>query len=349
MDLFKPDIFSQSTPNWIKATPCLEKELAPIISQIVPSSSLNELVIEFSGSMEINSSNFRLSFLNKRHILKKWPSTQAYACLVNIVKTNLFLIDNKIPVPDVIPFKNGQTILEWNTNLWTCSEFIDGEYFSGRNNQLKEASFITAKTANALYSLPEEIHPTRKINHKIDKILALVKKTDLLNVNWEQIFGHDISLLLEKNWSKIKRTCIDLKQVEIDGGPVFPNHYDMHPHNLLFIENKPLFLLDFDSIVGIPIGYSIAYSALKQCRQSIAYNQDFNALSQIGKNYIDSLHENLDIGDMKWINNFKALAQMETLRRIGIVLELNLDGNNAWNKVLYILISNLYEVEELFD
>jgi len=62
MDLFKPDIFSQSTPNWIKATPYLENELAPIISQIVPSSSLNELVIEFSGSMEINSSNFRLCF-----------------------------------------------------------------------------------------------------------------------------------------------------------------------------------------------------------------------------------------------------------------------------------------------
>jgi len=59
MDLFKPDIFSQSTPNWIKATPYLENELAPIISQIVPSSSLNELVIEFSGSMEINSSNFK--------------------------------------------------------------------------------------------------------------------------------------------------------------------------------------------------------------------------------------------------------------------------------------------------
>ena len=349
MDLFKPDIFSQTMPNWIKATPYLESELAPIISQIVPSSSRNELVIEYSGSMEINSSNFRLSFLNKKQILKKWPSTQAYSCLVNIEKTILFLKDNKIPVPDAIPFKNGQIILEWNNNLWTCSEFIDGEYFSGRNNQLKEVSFITAKTANVLYDLPENIHQTRKINHQIDEFLVLVKKVDLLRVNWEQIFGHDISLLLEMNWNRIKQICIDLKPLEIDGGPVFPNHYDMHPHNLLFITNKPSCLLDFDSIGVIHVGYSIAYSALKQCRQSIAYSQDFNSVSKIGKNYIDSLHENLDIGDIKWINNFKALAQIETLRRIAIILELNLDGNNAWNKVLFLLISNLYEAEELFD
>ena len=43
------------------------------------------------------------------------------------------------------------------------------------------------------------------------------------------------------------------------------------------------------------------------------------------------------------------MAQIETLRRVGIILQLNLEGNNIWNKVLPILISHLYEAEELFD
>ena len=123
----------------------------------------------------------------------------------------------------------------------------------------------------------------------------------------------------------------------------------MHPHNLLFVEKKLISLLDFDSIVEIPVGFSIAYSSLKQCRQTIAYNRDFQAASKIGKAYIDLLRINLEIGDIEWLNNFKALAQIETLRRVGIILQLNLEGNNIWNKVLPILISHLYEAEELFD
>ena len=348
MDLFKPDIFSKAIPNWIKATDCLESELAPIISKIVSSFSLNELVIDYSGSLEINSSDFRLSFSNKKYILKKWPTNYSHRSLVNIEKTILYCKEKKIPVPNAIPFKNGNTILESNNYLWTCSEFIAGEYFSGKNNQLNEASLITAKTVNALYNLPKGIHPTKKINHKIDELLLLFERIDRLYVNWEKYFGHEISLTLETNWSRIKQKCIDLKCLQIDGGQIFPNHYDMHPHNLLFINDKPTSLLDFDSIVEIQVGYSVAYSALKQCRQSIAHSQNLNAVSKIGKHYIDSLRKNLDIGDIEWIDNFKALAQIETIRRIGILLELNLNGNNAWNKVFPLLISNLYEAEELF-
>ena len=349
MNIFKSDIFSKSTPNWIKATSSLVTELEPLISQIVPLTSLSELIIEDSDSMEINSSNFRLSFSNQKYILKKWPLVKSYSSLVNIEKTILFLKDNDIPVPNTIPFQNGQTILEWNNNFWTCSEFIVGDYFSGKKNQLKSASLLTAKTANRLYNLPKEIYPQNKINPKLDKILELVNKTELLRDNWDQLFGNDTSLFLETNWSKIIQTVTGLNQIEIDFGPVFANHYDMHPHNLLFVEKKLISLLDFDSIVEIPVGFSIAYSSLKQCRQTIAYNRDFQAASKIGKAYIDLLRINLEIGDIEWLNNFKALAQIETLRRVGIILQLNLEGNNIWNKVLPILISHLYEAEELFD
>ena len=64
---------------------------------------------------------------------------------------------------------------------------------------------------------------------------------------------------------------------------------------------------------------------------------------------MDFLIENLEINDLKWIDNFKTLAQTETLRRIANVFMINYQGNKDWNKVLPMLISNLKEAEVLFN
>lgn len=349
MELFKPDIFSTSSPNWIKSTSFLENHLGPVIRQIVPPSSLKECVIEYSGSIEINSSNFRLSFNDKKYILKKWSTDKDIKSVSNIEKIVLFLKDHEIPVPSAVPFLNNQMILEWDSNLWTCSTYISGDYYSGKNNQLKEASVLTAKTANILYQLPQENLPKESINPQIDHIEKIIKKTEELRSNWEQFFGREMASLLIDNWHKINQLCVSLNRPGIEKGKLFPNHYDMHPHNLLFDKSQPVSLLDFDSIVSIHVGYSIAYSALKQCRQFVSRSNELNMATKAGKKYLNYLKVNLKMEDLKWLNNLRALAQIETLRRISVILQLNHEGNNLWNKVMPVLISHLYEAEELFD
>ena len=349
MNTFEPDLFSKSTPHWIEVSTILKDKLEPLISQLIPKINLSDLLIEQSDSIEINSSNFRISFLNKKYILKKWPLTKNFSSLVKIQKTILFLKDKNIPVPKIISFLHGKTILKWNYNYWTCSEFIGGDYFSGEKNQLENAAILTAKTSNYLLNLPSEIQPSRQIIYDLDEIKNVFNKIHQLRVNWVDIFGYDNSVLLLKQWGMIIQTFKHLKKAKIIQGQLFSNHYDMHPHNILFFENDPICLLDFDSIVKIPVGFSIAYSSLKQCRQTIAYNQAFGATSNTGKSYIDSLRTNLKIGDDRWLENFKELAQIETLRRLGVIFKLNLKGNQVWNKVLPILVSHLYEAEELFE
>ena len=349
MDLFKPDIFSQSSPKWIRATSSLEGELETIISKMFNACDLKKVNIEFSGSMEINSSNFRVSFSEKKYIIKKWPLNQTYKSICNINKTVLFLGNSQISVPKITLFLKNKMILNINNYLWTCSEFIEGEYFSGKNNQLKSAAILTAKTTNALSQLPKAIYPKRKIKIDLNETLQLIKKTELSSSNWEKTFGIELSYLLNSNMSKLKYLCEDLKFKETNCGQAFPNHYDMHPHNMLFDINDLPYLLDFDSIVEIPVGYSIAYSALKQCRQSISLNQNTQNHYLVGKRYVELLHSNLKIGKLDWIDNIKELAQMETIRRISIVLKLNIEGNYSWNKVLPLLFSNIYEAEELFN
>ena len=349
MDIFKPDIFSKAKPKWRKSIPSLENKLGAIISNIISKSNYDNILIEAPSSIEINSANFRISFLDKKYVLKKWGSSQELQNLENIEKIILFLDKNKIPVPKIIKFKKNQTILHINSNLWTCSEFKDGEYFSGKKNQFNELMELTTRTSNILLRLPKEIHPKLNLKYEIDKIYTIFKKTETLCLDWENIFGIKISTLLNNNWNKISKICETVKSSNIDAGPIFPTHYDLHPHNFLFNGSNPICLLDFESIVKIPVGFSISYSVLKQCRQLISFNKEFKSASLIGEKYMDFLIENLEINDLKWIDNFKTLAQTETLRRIANVFMINYQGNKDWNKVLPMLISNLKEAEVLFN
>ena len=41
--------------------------------------------------------------------------------------------------------------------------------------------------------------------------------------------------LINNNWNKISKICETVKSSNIDAGPIFPTHYDLHPHNFLLM------------------------------------------------------------------------------------------------------------------
>ena len=347
MILFKPDFFSYSQPEWLKYSHKLTNELNQIISYLIPKKNHSNIIIEYSGALEVNSLNFKISFANKSYVIKKWPSNYNYRDLLAIEKTILHLINDAIPSPKIISFINGDTIIKLNNSFWTCAEFIEGSYFSGKDSELDEMSFYTSKIANSLSRLPNDLTPKNKINYELNHEVELIQKIENSEKEWKSIFK-EISPLLSIEWKSIIIIYNKLKNQKICKGPTLVSHYDLHPFNLLFSKNKLVSLLDFDSIINIPIGQSIAYSALKQCRQTICYSQDLSKSSIIGKRYLESLKLNLNIGDISWTSDLTSLAQLETLRRIFTVLKLNLDGNNKWNKVFPTLISNLHEAKKIF-
>ena len=160
--------------------------------------------------------------------------------------------------------------------------------------------------------------------------------------------GEKTSIILKRNWDKINQLCSLLKNNNLSAGPVLSCHYDLHPHNVLFNKNEIACLLDFESIIEFQLVIQLLIPALKQCRQLVSFTKDLNSASQIGNFYIDFLSDNLNQDNLNWLENFKILAQIETLRRIMMIFELNLQKNSNWNKVLPTLISHLYEAEELF-
>ncbi len=348
MDIFKPDIFSKSKPNWGPSFLNKDNNVKKTIFEFFQISKKVEIKIESPSTNEVNSANYRVSFLNKKFVLKRWSRDVKKKDLLNMFDIIFFLQANKIPVPITVLFKNNNKIIRRNDNFWTCSEFIKGDYFSGKSNQFQKILLLTVETTNILQNLPKAKYPKKEVKYEKRKIIEIIKKTEKLNSDWKSIFGEEISIILKRNWDKINQVCSLLKNNNVSAGPVHPSHYDLHPHNVLFNKNEIACLLDFESIVKLPIGYSITYSALKQCRQFISFTKDLNSASEIGNFYIDFLADNLNQDNLNWLENFKLLAQTETMRRIMMIFELNLQKNSNWNKVLPTLISHLYEAEELF-
>ena len=73
-------------------------------------------------------------------------------------------------------------------------------------------------------------------------------------------------------------------------------------------------------------------------------------LIQKRKDTLDTLKSHLRIKKSEvWIKNFSEMAQIETMRRIAIIFELNFKGDKKWNKMLPLLINNFHEAQELFN
>ena len=141
MALFNPDIFSQSIPKWNKAQVSLVNKLCPVLEQLTPSIKCNT-DIEYSGASEINSENYRIYFENK-FVVKKWPKGKDVKNIKSIEKVTYFLNGSDIPVADIIPFKDGETIKRESN--FGHAVILSLENFILEKDQLKQVSILTVK------------------------------------------------------------------------------------------------------------------------------------------------------------------------------------------------------------
>ena len=165
---------------------------------------------------------------------------------------------------------------------------------------------------------------------------------------WNQIFGIELSQLINDSFGTIVMVMKKLANFDFKGGPILPNHIDIHPHNLLYMKDELKAIIDYDSIKLTPVGYGIAFSSMKLCRQSIAENPEL-CPKKTGYLFKEKLRNNLNI-QKSWMDNFLNLSLVEIMRRICIIINLNIDKQNTdWNRVLPIQLSHLKEAQILFE
>jgi hypothetical protein len=301
-----------------------------------------------SAAFGINSNNFRFQSGGKAYVLKRWSQKANIHDLHIILNIMFWLGSEQLPVTSPLQFRQGQLLLKVKSGLWSLFPFIEGNYFSGSDNELKVAAEMTARITKTLRKLPREINlgfgPQYFSNRES---LVFCKTEDEFN-NWGSLFGLENSELLHEWWPIIRAEWDRLKKSPPDSGVIQAAHYDMHPHNILIEKNQISAILDFESCKQMDPGYAYGFAALKQCRQVVATSlRPFDA-QIIGAEYMSILQDH-DYFCKSFANQLGDFAVSEVLRRICLILELNLSQRNTnWNHVLAIQITHIGEARALF-
>jgi len=344
--MFKPDLFSTKSPVWRK----MEKEknhfFSPILRSIFKKLNLDEIEIEYSGALEINSSNYKIVFDKKKILLKRWDFNINEVEIKKIISLQLYLWRNIGLTAKPKKFLNNSYIYKNKNNIFTISEFVEGVYFQGSIPELKNSAISIAKLTNILQELPRSLYPSNGSEFNFQETKTVVKEIRKRKNEWQDIFGKGDNQLLRNNWDFIENALHLTKDFKLNFVDKQPIHFDLHPHNLLFNNKKISAFLDYDAIKNFNVFSALSFASLKLCRQSVSVNS-LEDIQTIKNTFLNELKNHLYLKKDSF-DDIYFYSTAEVLRRITIIFKLNLENNKKWNRVLGMQLNHLKEAEILF-
>jgi len=347
MNPFEPDFFSFSKPIWYDCNEERSNEIQNLVSQYFPFLDKLEKQIRQVGGIEINSNNYSFETQQGKFLLKKWGISLKLNDINVICKLSSYLTKRNLPVSKLISAINQSFIISYKNQFWSLFQFDNSDFFSGTIQELKSVAKATGKLFKNLSI--------------IDDIFVSLKKPDICSPEDYQLFKdffanpemvykvfHDSEIELLKSNRNLLQNEVELVfNSNLNLGIFQFSHFDLHPHNILVNQCEVSSFLDLDSIRLMESGYALGFASLKLCRQSVVKTglKPKDVADIWLNNLTESLPDNKEffpfIGD---------LAIAEVLRRIAIILRLNIvDNNPQWNAFLPVQLNHLQEARLLFN
>lgn len=348
--LFRPDLFSVSRPEWVEVDPAIAPLLDEVLQRLLNVCDPLTAAPQQSGALGINSKNFRLSTSEDDFVLKRWAGRPGYVDH-NIGRT-LAIMDwlafRGFPVPAPVKLSQDEFILRTDLGAWSVFHFAEGEYFSGIDDELFSAAEISGYLMEELAKIPSSCLPLRGPSHFSGADRDLLGRANHNSNKWDEFFGEEDANYLASSWPLLVTEWGKVNLNQCLGGHIQAAHFDLHPHNLIAQKSAIAAVLDFEACKVIPVGFALGFAGLKQCRQAMTVMDSSTDPRRVGEDYAKTLSVRYPEA-RKIIPHFGDLAVAETLRRIFLILRLNLDsGEKKWNQILRVQIAHLREARALF-
>jgi hypothetical protein len=343
MAIFEPDIFSVSRQITSKVSDEKEREITGILGKYFNSLIDSHVNIQQFGGMEINSNNYLIRDKKSAFVLKKFNvlSDKSRQFVTNQLDLAMKLKVAGLPLPNFLkPDGSDEFLFEEHGAQWVLMTFIDGDFFTGACDEHKSAIKVVLDlwdTLSAIKPMPElpMIHP---VNTGDMELLDQIHATPSFSECFPGLSQSDLKNILEQ----IERELIEVLTIRNDLMSSYAAcHIDMHPHNLLTKNSEVVAILDVESFQTAPRYAALAFNLFKQSRQAVVFQQLNNMqINDLKRSIYQALESRNIISD---VSKLKVYAKAEILRRIFIILRLNLQGNHRWNHVLPIQINALKE------
>ena len=353
--LFNPDIFSQGVPLFSGVAVSVEAGIRAVATECFRTSlPAIDSVLQFGGN-EINSNNFRLYTERGEFLLKRLPG----AIDTSLLERQLLLSEwlrgeRSIALPKVFSADNARSLTTCNGSHWCLFEFVPGNFFQGVHSELATTALQIGRMQRALAELPAGLLPASKWAYNTDADAQVFAAAAQSRSQWSELFGEPTSDYLAAHWDHIERAVREQAQniERMQAGVIGACHCDLHPHNILVADGALTAFIDFESFVAMPVDASLGFAAFKLIRQhatatGIADGSD-GRLAAATRAFIGGVEEGMDSPGID-IDALRFMATAEVLRRLIVVLRLNLQQRNtAWNHVLPMHVAGLHEIDRIF-
>jgi len=215
------------------------------------------------------SNNYRVQYrqpggvsrevLLRRHILQSIDSIQTSTAMIRHLRNYV------VPTPAIILANGDRSFVESDGYYWQMFEFVAGDHFSGKKDELILAATLIAQMHHAFDVFPDKRHIER-----IDGIIGPLDTAYWDSISIIEGVNAFEEFLLEK------RVFIREEVARVSG--VLPSesqyeviHGDLHPYNLLFPESQQCVILDFGSMCITDQRYDIAMALHRLVRQYVVH------------------------------------------------------------------------------
>ena len=211
MNLFEPDIFSNSKPIWIGVGQEFSSELIEKLRESSIPISLDEIdKVYYCGGNEINSKNYLLSSKNRSYVIKNWGE-KSEDNVNRIIKIQQWLKNYGLPVESALRNYTNSPI-RINNSCWDIFPFIDGDYFSGTQAEYHQTLESIKNLHTALKLLPVELCSGEKIIYFTDDDIETFNDINKRIKIIDEYLPVDIFPILKENWTYLNKIWSIIKE-----------------------------------------------------------------------------------------------------------------------------------------
>ncbi len=353
-NLFRPDLFSRSTPAF---EPVAEDCYAEIVSVISThySNLGHELIsaMKLSG-LEINSQNYKVKIGPRFYALKRvGRPVSPPECNGKLVVSQR-LLELGVLFPRITRNDYGEYYSSHSDgHVWILADFVEGEYFSGNRDHFYRLAGKIGELQRSLESLKPVNLPLSIAVGSWPVTQKILSELIERRTEWRSLFPQlEYDALVSSDGILSDAFWQVEEQIARFTDPPVPSRIDIHPHNILMNSASQPVFVDIDSLQVAGRIQCLAFATYKLARQYVVYEQlqgSPREISRTTREFVERLCHVANIGYEDY-RKFPFGATVEILRRIALIADLNMHSQNReWNAVLHMQLDALREIPLLFE
>lgn len=268
MKLFQPNNLSKRSPEFTPLSdPVITSEVVSLIEKHYAFPGLSKLELSVFSGANISSQNLKLETPAAKGFLKARIASSAEK-MINEAELTFALSELGQKVPRIIRSTDGRLVTLHEEKCWVLYEFQEGDYFSGRGNELRSAAMAFGELSLAAKQLfpaaPAKMDPLPRGLNELLKLSE--RKPDIA----ELCAAHRTTIL--ENLAKVE------EHNELLSQPCVPMHLDYHPLNLLMRDGGVACIVDLEHLQPYPVAVGLGFAGYKLIRQAMV-NEEPAAVS----------------------------------------------------------------------